>query len=196
MNAEPRRRVDCEIPHRLEERHRLERGTSASMDAGPQCGLWDPPSVGEENKTFFTRVWKSLPRKRVLKPWGWRRYVTCQSRQYLLAVGLGLGLGLGCYTLGPSRQQLPCHGNFLCRILSSFDWQRIKQMPHMQSMTWIYLLMCAGNCWIVRVWTGYRASNRLLWKSCWPFPKWRSDNFSKSMQAESCTICCTVGTVR
>ena len=27
----------------------------------------DPTSVGEENKTFFIRVWKPFPSKRVLK---------------------------------------------------------------------------------------------------------------------------------
>ena len=30
-------------------------------------GLWDPTSSGEENETFFIKVWKPLPSKRVLK---------------------------------------------------------------------------------------------------------------------------------
>ena len=30
-------------------------------------GLCDPSSVGEENETFFIRVWKPLPSRRVLK---------------------------------------------------------------------------------------------------------------------------------
>ena len=29
--------------------------------------LWDPTSVGEENETFFIRMWKPLPNVRVLK---------------------------------------------------------------------------------------------------------------------------------
>ena len=29
--------------------------------------LWDPTSVGERDKTFLTRMWKPLPKKRVLK---------------------------------------------------------------------------------------------------------------------------------
>ena len=38
--------------------HRLEKGISASKDAGPQRRgeLRDPTSVGEENETFFIRV--------------------------------------------------------------------------------------------------------------------------------------------
>ena len=34
----------------------------ASEDTGPKGdGLLDPTSVGEENETFFIRVWKPLP---------------------------------------------------------------------------------------------------------------------------------------
>ena len=40
-----REKVDLEIPHRL----------------------WDLTSVGEENETFFIRVWNPLPSRRVLK---------------------------------------------------------------------------------------------------------------------------------
>ena len=57
-------------------------------------GLWDPISVGEEDETFLMRACKSLISKRVLKPWGWRWYVTNQSRQYLLVVGLGWKYGI------------------------------------------------------------------------------------------------------
>ena len=45
----------------------------------------DLMSVGEENETFLIRAWKPLPNRHVLKSWGWRRYVTGQSGQYLLA---------------------------------------------------------------------------------------------------------------
>ena len=34
-------------------------------------------------------MWKPLPCRRVLKSWGWQRYVTGQSGQYLVAVDLG-----------------------------------------------------------------------------------------------------------
>ena len=54
-------------------------------------GLWDLTSVGEEDATFLLRVCKSLISSRVLKSWSSRRYVTDQSRQYLLV------LTLGCY---------------------------------------------------------------------------------------------------
>ena len=58
-----------------------------------RSGLWDPTLVGEGNKAFFIRVWKPFPSKHILEPWGWQRYVTGQSVQYLLAVGLD------CYIL-------------------------------------------------------------------------------------------------
>ena len=41
--------------------------------------------TGEGNETFLIRVWKSLSIRCILKPWGWRRYVTSQSEQYLLS---------------------------------------------------------------------------------------------------------------
>ena len=42
----------------------------ASEDAGPQGVDCEIPhrSVGEENETFFKRLWKPLPSRRVLKP--------------------------------------------------------------------------------------------------------------------------------
>ena len=57
---------------------------------GPEGdGLWDPTSVGEKNETPFIRVWKPLPRRRVLKIlWG-NLKGKAQRRQYLLAVCLG-----------------------------------------------------------------------------------------------------------
>ena len=48
--------------------HRLERGTSASKDAGTRRRVdCEIPLVGEDNKAFFGRVWKPLPSKHVLK---------------------------------------------------------------------------------------------------------------------------------
>ena len=49
--------------------HRLEKGISASENAGPRRGVdcEIPMSVGEENGTPFRRVWKLLPSRLVLK---------------------------------------------------------------------------------------------------------------------------------
>ena len=53
-----------------------------------------PRSVGEGNEAFLIRVWKPLPSIHILKSWGWRWYVTGQSGQYLLAVGLTVTNGI------------------------------------------------------------------------------------------------------
>ena len=45
-------------------------------------------SVGEENETPFTRVWKLLPSRRVLKTFRVNPKGKVQRRQYLLVVGL------------------------------------------------------------------------------------------------------------
>ena len=42
-------------------------------------GRYNPTSGGEENETFFIRVWKLLSSRRILK----------QRGRYLLAMGLG-----------------------------------------------------------------------------------------------------------
>ena len=51
----------------LEVPHRLKKGMSASEDAGPRRSEWivRSQSVVVENETFFIRVWKPLPRRRV-----------------------------------------------------------------------------------------------------------------------------------
>ena len=51
--------------------------------------MWDPTSIGEENKTFFIRTWKPLPSKCVLKTLRGSPEGKAQREQYLLAVGLG-----------------------------------------------------------------------------------------------------------
>ena len=57
---------------------------------GPQRGgLWDPTLVVDGNETFLIRVWKPLPNRHILKPWGWRQYISSQSGQYLSVEGLG-----------------------------------------------------------------------------------------------------------
>ena len=53
-------------------------------------GLWDPTSVGEENETFLIRVWKPLPSRYVLKPWGWT--VICNELKQTISASGGLGL--------------------------------------------------------------------------------------------------------
>ena len=56
----------------------------ANENTGPKGGgLWDPTWVKKENDAFLIRVWKPLPSR------SWRRYVTSQSEQYLLAVSFG-----------------------------------------------------------------------------------------------------------
>ena len=45
---------------------RRERVLTRTLELGGS-GLWDPTLVGEENKTFFIRVWKPLPCLHVLK---------------------------------------------------------------------------------------------------------------------------------
>ena len=52
-------------------------------------GLWDPTSIGKENETFFIRVWKPLPSRRVLKTLRGSPKGIAQRGQYLLMVGLG-----------------------------------------------------------------------------------------------------------
>ena len=50
---------------------------------------WDPTLVGEGNETFFIRVWKLLPSRRVLKTLSGSSKGKAQRRQYLLVVNLG-----------------------------------------------------------------------------------------------------------
>ena len=45
--------------------------------------------VGEENETFFIRVWKLLPSKRILRTLRGSPKGKSQRGQYLLGVGLG-----------------------------------------------------------------------------------------------------------
>ena len=48
--------------------HRLEKGTSASEDAGPQRGWIVRSHVDwRRDKAFFIRMWKPLSNKRILK---------------------------------------------------------------------------------------------------------------------------------
>ena len=54
----------------------------ASEDIGPSRG-WIVRSH------ISWSVWKPLLSKHILEPWGWRRHVTGQNGQYLLAVDLG-----------------------------------------------------------------------------------------------------------
>ena len=77
--------------------------------APKEGGLWDPTSVGEENEAFFTRVWKPLPSKHILKTLRGSPKGKTQRGQYRLAVGLGCykwyqsqtSGGVPARTLGP-----------------------------------------------------------------------------------------------
>ena len=51
--------------------------------------MWNPISVGEDNKIFFIRVWKPLLRRHILKTLRGSSKGKVQRGQYLLAVGLG-----------------------------------------------------------------------------------------------------------
>ena len=87
------------------------------LTLGFTCSLivmWDPTLVGKGNKTFFIRVWKPLSSRRVLKPWGWRRYVTGQSGQCLLAVGLD------CYKLWDTTSVGERNEIFFIRVWNPF----------------------------------------------------------------------------
>lgn len=59
----------------------------------------NPPLLGDQCLRWHTtRCLALIPfvtTQAVLKPWGWRRYVTSQNRQYLLA------MSLGCYKWPP-----------------------------------------------------------------------------------------------
>ena len=82
-DAGPRRGLNWEVPHQLE------KGISART-LGPKGGwIVRSPSGGKENETFFIRVWKPLPRRRVFKTLRGSSKGKLQRRQYLLAVGLG-----------------------------------------------------------------------------------------------------------
>ena len=54
---------------------------------------------------------------------------------------------------------------------------------------------CVGNCWIIWGWTKHWESSRVLWKSSWLLPKWRSNYLCQSVQAKGCTLCCSTWTV-
>ena len=57
--------------------------------AHKEGGLLDPTSVGEGNETFFIRVWKPHPSRRVLKTLRGSLKGKSQIGQYLLVVDLG-----------------------------------------------------------------------------------------------------------
>ena len=77
--------VDCETLHRLE----IERShVDWRRERVPARTCGNPTSVGERNKTLFTRVWKSLPKHSVLKTLKGSLKKKVQRRQYLMTVGL------------------------------------------------------------------------------------------------------------
>lgn len=68
-------------------------------------------------------------------------------------------------------------------------------IPRKQLVNLEFFFPYTGNCWIVRVRTQHWAGYCLLWKVSWLLPKWRSNNYCQSVQAESRTICCSTRTV-
>ena len=114
---------------------------SARMWAPKEGGLWDPTSVGEENKTFFIRVWKPLPSRSVLKPWG-----KVQRGQYLVVVDLG------CYKWYQS--QTP--GDVTTRRLSLEEgWPRDGMLAR---------TLDSKGGWIVRSHMGWGGEQNILYK--------------------------------
>ena len=98
-------------------------------------------SVGEENEAFLIKVWKLLPSKRVLKPWGRSRYVMGQNGQYLLAVGLG------CYNR--------------CVEIGNF-WPSIMLITILSMMTHGALLTHLSSNWIeIALWSNKILTNHI-----------------------------------
>ena len=90
-------------------------------------GLWDPTSVGNENKTFFIRVWKPLPSIRILKTLRGSPKGKAQRGQYLLAVGLGYYKWYQNQTLsGVPTRTLSHKGGWIVR--SHINW-REERVP-------------------------------------------------------------------
>ena len=69
--------------------------------------MWDLTLVGEENETFFIRVWKPLPSRRVLKPLRGSSKGKVQRRQYLLVMDSDRYIGLNALWLHSSLIQGP-----------------------------------------------------------------------------------------
>ena len=83
----------------------LERGNSASEDAGPRKGWIMRSYIGwRGDETFFVKVWKSLPSRCVLKILRGSPKGKVQRGQYLLAVGEGNQCRQGRWT--PKRSGL------------------------------------------------------------------------------------------
>ena len=70
-------------------------GSVPARTLGPERdGLGGPTLVGEENETFFMRVWKPLPSRLVLKSLRGSLKGKAQKGQYPLALRLSLAITL------------------------------------------------------------------------------------------------------
>jgi len=87
----------------------------------------------------------------------------------------------------------------LCKsILNQVHWSMslLELLLSCFNLVSLVYKLNTGNCWIVWVWTEYWESSCLLWKIGWFLSKWRGDNYCEPMQTKSCSICCSVRTVR
>ena len=87
LEAEPQRRWTRGRVPALEKRMSAQWGCWAPKGGGGG-GWWVPTSVGEENETFFIRMRKPLPSRRVLETLSGSSKGKVQKGQYLLAMGL------------------------------------------------------------------------------------------------------------
>ena len=110
--------------------------------------------IGEGNETFLVKVWKLLPSRRVLKLWGWWRFVTGQNRQYLRAVTNDIrvrhqtvcqrGGGLwGPTSVGEGNE------TFLIRVLKPLPSRRVLKM-----WDWRQYVTCQNGQYLLAVGVG------------------------------------------
>ena len=66
-----------------------QREISQSTPFRVQRPLFNRHGISQSNETFFIRVWKPLPNKRILKTLKGKRKGKAQRGQYLIVVSLG-----------------------------------------------------------------------------------------------------------
>ena len=104
---------------------RIKKLTHANVCPTPKSlheSMWDPTSVGEENETFFIRVWKSLLSRRVLKTLRGSPKGKTQRGQYLLQMVSELDTGR-CASEDSGPQ-----GGWTVR--SHIEWKGKRSIPY------------------------------------------------------------------
>ena len=103
------------------------------------------------NEAFLIRMWKFLSSRRVLKPWGWRRYIIGQIEQYLLAVRNGIR----------ARHQKVCQwGRWTTKESGLWDPTSIKKGNE------LFLIKVETLHYSSKVWWSWRS---------WVFFRWERD---------------------